>query len=229
MKRDDNLKRKITITTIGIILVILLSGCSNLTGMNNTDDNQVGAIIEDNNINKCIEDKFEAIGYDKTKIKKIMNDKPWANGPRYKVLYEDAFLYVYSYDNGEIASIRDEQLNFIYENKDATGVDENNIEEGSIELIEGQLGEYGKEDIYDSEKYIRYYVPAGTYTAKALTRNSEFFIEKIKITKNSSGYDESETVRKVSLGDVGSEETIEINEDECISLVIKSSITLKKK
>lgn len=223
------MKKYISLLFIIISCSFLLTGCMDLQSGNNVNSNEVGAVVKDDNITKCIKDKFEEIGYDKAKIKEITNHYEWANGPRYRVLYGNETLYVYAYDNNEIASIRDGHLNFIYENREATGVDKNNIEEGSIELIEGQLGEYGKEDTYDSEKYIRYYVPAGTYTAKALTRNSEFFIEKIKITKNSSGYDESETVRKVSLGEVGSEETIEINEDECISLIIKSSITLKKK
>ena len=157
-----------------------------------------------------------------------MKDADWKNGPRYKVLYEDQFLYVYAFDNNEIASIRDEKLNFLYQNEKATGVDEDQIEENTISLIYGQMGDYGKEDIYDSEKYIRYYVPAGKYKVKALTRYAQFFVEKKKISKNSEGYDESDTVRNVEMGDVGSEETIVIKDDECISLTVKSSISLKK-
>ena len=185
-------------------------------------------IVTDINVKQSIENKFVEIGYDKSKIKNITKTNDWANGPRYKVSYEDETLYVYAFDNNEIAYIRDKQLNFIYENKDATGIDEKNIEEGSIVLIDGQIGEYGVEEEYDSEMYIRYYIPAGQYTAKALIRNTGFYIEKKEIYKNSDGFDESETVKKVTLAEIGAEENIVINDDECIALMANSSISVKE-
>lgn len=71
-------------------------------------------------------------------------------------------------------------------------------------------------------------MPAGTYNVKALVRGTQFFIEKVKITKNSYGYGESEMVRNISLSSEGSTETITLNNDECILLTINSKISLEK-
>lgn len=200
---------------------------SNTPTNNNTNNNTTEANIG-NDLKHNIEYAFESIGYDKTKIKKIMNDSDWSNGPRYKVLYDNELLIVYAFDNNEIASIRDTSLNFLYENKEATGVDESDIKNNDIVLIEGQLGEYGKEEFYNSEKYIRYYVPAGTYTVKALTRHAQFFIEKQAIYTNDFGYQESKIVKNITMGDVNSTETIIIAEDECINLTSRTSISIEK-
>lgn len=227
------MKKYCILFSILAIIIITLSGC--VTIVDKSSEKEVNNVSKQSNqatktktIEELIEEKIEEIGYDKSKIKRIMKDEDWASGPRYKVLYENDFLYVYAFDNNEIASIRDSKLNFLYQDEKATGIDQEQIEENTITLIYGQMGDYGKEDIYDSEKYIRYYLPAGKYKVKALTRYAQFFIEKKKISKNPEGYDESDTVRNVEMGNVGSEETIEIREDECISLTIKSSVSMVK-
>lgn len=98
----------------------------------------------------------------------------------------------------------------------------------SIILKDGQKGTYGKEDLYDGEKYIRYYIPAGTYEVEALTKNAQFFIEEISIYKE-NGYDTSTSIRKVTLSKVGDKDTIDISSDQCISLVVHTQIKLIKK
>ena len=229
------MKKNCTLFSILCIMIIILSGCVSIVDKSSENTSNKNNVAKTSNqtkqektIENIIEEKIEEIGYDKSKIKRIMKDADWARGPRYKVLYENDFLYVYAFDNNEIASIRDSKLNFLYQDENATGVDEEQVEENTITLIYGQMGDYGKEDIYDSEKYIRYYLPAGKYKVKALTKYAQFFIEKKKISKNPEGYDESDTVRNVEMGDVGSDETIVIKDDECISLTVKSSISLKK-
>ena len=181
------------------------------------------------NIRKNIENAMVESGYDKNKIIKIMPESDWQSGPRYKIDYDNKIYIVYAYDNGEIKSINDSKMNEIYENKSATGIKTDTVKENDIVLIEGQLGQFGKEDDFGSSKHIRYYLPSGTYEVKALVRGSQFFIEKIKITKNSYGNSESEMVRNISLSSEGSTETITLKDDECILLTINSKVSLEKK
>ena len=191
--------------------------------INKIDDDPVP-----DNIRMNIENAMVQSGYDKNKIIKIMPESDWQSGPRYKIDYDNKIYIVYAYDNGEIKSINDSKMNEIYENKSATGIKANAVKENDIVLIEGELGQFGKEDDFGSSKHIRYYLPSGTYKVKALVRGSQFFIEKIEIAKNSYGKSESEMVRNVYLNGEDDEETITINEDECILLTINTRISLIK-
>lgn len=215
-----NLKNKngSIIITIVIIIAMVIFLTIYITKENSKNVSQV--------IIRNIETAIEEIGLDKSKIMNVLSDGEWASGIRYTVDYDNQLLYVFAFDNGDISSIQDEQRHTIYKNENATGVDSNNIDDNSIVLIYNELGECGKNDIYDNEEYIRYYVPEGIYTVKALTRNAQFFIEKKRIYTNSSGYQESETVRHIKMGDINSTDTIEIKSDECISLTMFSSVTL---
>ncbi len=96
-----------------------------------------------------------------------------------------------------------------------------------ITLKEGQKGAYGREDTFDGEKYIRYYIPAGKYKVEAKTKNAQFFIESVAIYKE-NGYDTSTEIRNVKLSKVGDKETIEITSDQCIMLVMYTKIQLTK-
>lgn len=99
--------------------------------------------------------------------------------------------------------------------------------DGSFELIDGQLGKYGKEDLYDGEKYIRYYVPSGKYIVEAVTKNAHFYVEKKKIYKE-DGFDTSKIVKNIIIEKVGDKVEIEVKYDECISLVVHTKIKLNK-
>ena len=96
-----------------------------------------------------------------------------------------------------------------------------------IIIKNGQKGTYGKEDLFDGEKYIRYYVPTGKYEVEALVKNADFYIESKKIYKE-DGWDTSTVIREVKLPTMGDTTTIEIKSDQCISLVIHSQIKLTK-
>ena len=97
-----------------------------------------------------------------------------------------------------------------------------------IILKEGIKGNYGKEDLFDGEKYIRYYIPAGTYQVKAITKNAQLWIETKKIHKE-DGYDTATLVKTVKLSNVDDTEIITIKSSECISLVINTQVELTKK
>lgn len=120
-------------------------------------------------------------------------------------------------------------INDINTNNENTQQTVKNTKTTEIVLKYSELGEYGKYDIYDGNQYIRYYLPSGTYKAKALTENAMFFIVKQEIYKNSFGYDESATVSTTTLSKVGDTEIINIASDCCIELTINSSISFTKK
>ena len=61
-----------------------------------------------------------------------------------------------------------------------------------------------------------------------MVRNTMFFIEDTEIYKNSSGHDESKTLDTIELSDVGSKQNITLKANNCINLVINSSISLRK-
>lgn len=111
------------------------------------------------------------------------------------------------------------------ERKKIENNEEINKNSNNIILKEGQLGNYGKEDSFNGEKHIRYYIPAGKYEVEAITRNAQFFIETIA-THKESGNDTATTIKKITLTKPGDKETFEINSSQCILLVINTQIKL---
>ncbi len=142
----------------------------------------------------------------------------------FKVSGED-YSTVYLNINGEKLLGSGSQLKDITRKELQT--EETNSGDGSFVIKEGTLGTYGKKDLFDGEEYIRYYIPAGTYEVEALTKNAMFYIETIEIHKE-DGYDASTFIRTVKLEKVGDKETITVEKDQCISLVVYTQIKLKK-
>lgn len=174
-----------------------------------------------------ISEAFKSSNLDTSKIANIGKYTEWNNGPRYKVGYngdEYKIYYVYAYEDGQVASISD-GTNDIYRNDN---IKVENPDSSAITLKYNELGEYGKYVTFDGTKYIKYVLPAGKYEVTALVKNSMFFIEKSKVYKNSSGHDETKTVSTIELSETGSKETVTLESDEWISLVINSAISLKK-
>ena len=99
--------------------------------------------------------------------------------------------------------------------------------DNSIVLKEGTLGTYGKKDKFDGEEYIRYYIPAGTYSVEAITKNAHFYIETKKLHKE-DGFDTATTIRTIKMNNSGDKEEITITKDQCISLVVHTEIKLVK-
>lgn len=113
------------------------------------------------------------------------------------------------------------------ERKEIKLPEDTNTSTKSIILKEGQKGEFGKEDLFDGEKYIRYYLPAGKYEIEAVTKNAQFFVETIALHKE-NGWDTATTIRKVKLTNLGDKDIIEITSSQCISLVTYTQIKLTK-
>lgn len=97
--------------------------------------------------------------------------------------------------------------------------------DGTIHIIDGQLGEYGKEVSLDGNEYIWYMVPAGQYELICNTKQCVVYIDKNQITRNSSGYVEMENVETYELkyGDVVQ---INVGSDEHIFNTIHADFTL---
>ena len=162
-------------------------------------------------------------GLDANKLELIRPGDNWIYGPTYNALYEGEFLYFYFYENGEIVKIM-KKANTIWYNENATGINEK--EENAIYLVVGELGEFGREDDWDGEKTIRYYIPEGKYNVEPVTKYTVFFVESIELVENSDGYSEPISTRRYEIKD--SNETIDISSDECIFLALGKSIKLTK-
>lgn len=104
---------------------------------------------------------------------------------------------------------------------------ENTVQDNSITLKDGMLGNYGKYDTMDGNQYIRYYIPNGKYKVTALVKNSMFYIESIAIHKE-NGYDTPTTFNTVKLKNKNDTQNIEITDGQCISLVMGTRIKLEK-
>lgn len=211
------------------------------------------SIISDSTLKNNFITACKEIKMDPDKIESVFKKHDWSNGPRYKFTYEGKKFLLYAYDNGNVRSITLEDGNIMiylegfepynvndFLSKDGTipKVDEKKRKEinqnttstqksNEIIIKDGQKGTYGKEDLFDGEKYIRYYVPTGKYEVEALVKNADFYIESKKIYKE-DGWDTSTVIREVKLPTMGDTTTIEIKSDQCISLVIHSQIKLTK-
>lgn len=104
---------------------------------------------------------------------------------------------------------------------------ENNSEAKSdcIVLSDGKTGEYGQYDLFDGEKYLRYYVPTGNYTVRCNIRGG-FYIETIELHKE-DGWDTATTIKQIDIKQ-GDEINITVEEGQCISLYINTEIELYK-
>lgn len=212
---------KKTLLTIFLIAFIILVILINIASQNNSWENNQNESLKSN-----IEVGLESANIDTSDITSIEKINDWQEGPRYRIICSGKQYIVYSYDDNQVVSIRDNNSNTIYENKNLKIADAEDSD--AIILKYDELGDYGKEDTFDGQKYIRYYIPKGKYEVKSLVKNSQFFIEGKKIYKNSSGYDESKTIDNISISK-GETKEISIDSNSCISLTINSNISLTKK
>lgn len=176
-----------------------------------------------------IEKTFIEIGFDTSKIETISYDGDWANGPLYEIKYAGEIYRIYAYEDGQISSINNKLSGneVIYKNDNLEFKDPDGDSDTSI-ITYGQMGEYGRTVIYDGKEYIHYYLPDGEYEVKALVKNAMFFIVGTQIYKNSSGYDESETIDTIKLSNIGDKTTIVLDSSRCLDLVMSTSISIKK-
>ena len=90
-----------------------------------------------------------------------------------------------------------------------------------IVITDGKLGDYGQEDMFDGEPYMRYYLPNGKYNVKCVIRGG-FYIESIALHKE-DGWDTATTYDQIMMN-VGDEKTITIEDGQCISLIINTEL-----
>lgn len=190
----------------------------------NIDENSILTFEEQ------LKEIINKIGMDSNRIKNITYIGEYNTGYYYKFNYGLYTYYVATLASGDIYSISmyfppRNKKDYIYHNENIDIIDD---DETTIDLQWDKLGEYGKYDVYNYEKYIRFYIPSGKYLVKALNKNSILFIEKRKIYKNSDGYDDSDQVKKITLANINDTDTITIKSDECITLVNGTYVSLKK-
>lgn len=87
---------------------------------------------------------------------------------------------------------------------------------GTIRLVDGELGEYGRQDPVYPE-YVDYYLPAGRYTATGNGKNNI-----VMVIDNAS----NDEVSRVTLA-AGESGEFEVNENQHIELTIYSDVTLQ--
>lgn len=157
----------------------------------------------------------------------------WALGSRYRAwtyrAKEDKFYWILIYEKGgKVESLYDitdgERLIYEVEKEDP---DQADTGAGSIRIVDGELGEYGKKVQLDSYEYIWYMVPAGKYEAIGNAKNSIIYIDKDEITRNAEGYVEMQNVATYTVAK-GETVTIEIGEGEHVYNTYGADFTLRR-
>lgn len=157
----------------------------------------------------------------------------WALGSRYRAwtykAKEDKYYWILIYEkNGKVESLYDitDGAKLIYEaEKEDSG--QTDTSAGSIRIVDGELGEYGKKVQLDSYEYIWYMVPAGKYEAIGNAKNSIIYIDKDEITRNAEGYVEMQNVDTYTVAKGGTV-TIEIGEGEHVYNTYGADFTLRR-
>ena len=157
-------------------------------------------------------------------VKKISNwnqTADWANGKRYNanVGFKDIQVSVIG---DEVYCIKDmthnKTDNFIYRNENA-GKSKEEPDDGTILLSDGLLGDYGERaTIKSGFEYIRYTVPAGTYTVESKIQGSSVFV----VADNNS--DDVTTV--LQMVDKGVKATMTIKSGYHIELSMNTEVAL---
>nr|DAO58615.1 MAG TPA: hypothetical protein [Caudoviricetes sp.] len=157
----------------------------------------------------------------------------WALGSRYRAwtyrAKEDKYYWILIYEKGgKVESLYDitdgERLIYEVEKEDSGQTD---TIAGSIRIVDGEIGEYGKKVQLDSYEYIWYMVPAGKYEAIGNAKNSIIYIDKDEITRNAEGYVEMQNVATYTVAK-GETVTIEIGEGEHVYNTYGADFTLRR-
>lgn len=191
------------------------------------DDADVRKFAKDNHISielaKNLNEVVQSIDL-ASSVKKISNwnqTADWANGKRYNanVGFKDIQVSVIGDEVYCIKDTTNNKLdNFLYKNESVGKTDEI-PDDGTILLSDGILGDYGKKTTTKSGfEYIRYTVPAGTYTVESKIRGSSVFV----VADNNS--DDVTTV--LQMVDKGTKVTTTIKDGYHIELSMNTEVTL---
>lgn len=96
-----------------------------------------------------------------------------------------------------------------------------------LQLVYGELGQFGKSVVVDGEEYIWYYVPAGAYEVTTQNLYGIVFVNENKSYKNSSGYSETAVVSSTAVTADGGPQEIVVGMDQHIVLMINTAIEMK--
>ena len=161
---------------------------------------------------------LESIGFTPSQISDFKQVDNWNNGERYTFMYQGEGRYiVYLLDTGEVSSIKDPNNEYIYQQE--ISASPSNPE--SILLVEGEKGEYGKEEYFDGYLEVRYYLPKGTYKVTCQTQGSGFMVETIE-THLEDGYKTSDVIEHIKFDNTNQSKTVTIKDGECVFLTINS-------
>ena len=108
----------------------------------------------------------------------------WVEGNSIRPIYLEV--------NSEI--VRDDRGDYPLPERKEVEVPVQPSESGTIHIVDGQLGDYGKKVQLDSYEYEWYMVPAGKYEAVSNVKTCTVYVDKDEITRNSSGYVEMQNV-----------------------------------
>lgn len=147
----------------------------------------------------------------------------WASGKRYQAwhydVHEDKYFYILIYTQGEqVASIYDttDGRKLIYECETGKqGV--TSTDDGSIRLVDGVIGEYGKSVKVANQSYIWYSIPCGSYEVDSNVPYSTVFVVSDE---------DSNDVRcslQLQMGEVG---VIKVEEGTHIELSMNADVRL---
>ena len=166
-------------------------------------------------------------------ISGLENTDDWWLGSRYRVwtyrAKEDKYYRILVYEkDGEVDALYDitNGIELIYSAEKKTPTQED-TDETSIHIVDGELGEYGKKVQLDSYEYIWYMVPAGRYEATGNAKNNIIYIDKDEITRNAEGYVEMQNVATYTVAK-GETVTIEVGEGEHVYNTYGADFTLRR-
>lgn len=156
----------------------------------------------------------------------------WVLGSRYRAwtykVKEDKYYWILIYEKGgKVETLYDitDGKRLIYETEKEAS-DQIDTRRDFIQIVDGELGEYGKKVLLDSYEYIWYMVPTGKYEATGNAKNSMIYVDKDEITRNAEGYVEMQNVATYTIAK-GETVTIKVGEGEHIYNTYGADFTLR--
>ena len=109
---------------------------------------------------------------------------------------------------------------------DYTLLENSTLSDKIYSLEYGELGEFGKEEIFDGDKYINYYLPSGKYRIlHKESRINKIFIVSDSTHMNSEGRVEDDFSSSI---DLNKTDLFELKDGEHIELTLTTKIELKR-
>lgn len=147
----------------------------------------------------------------------------WSGGARYRVWHyatkEDKYYRILVYEkHGKVSALYDitDGRNLIYTAGDS--IEESETEDGTILLVDGTAGEYGKEVTAGRETYFWYMVPSGVYSAENQLKYGTLYV-----VSDVNADDVRKTVQFTKAGDTAE---VTVEEGTHIELSVNTEVLL---